>query len=56
MSDDYKLGQIMMSNLPPNGFGVVGGFTGLRFIQQLVEENKYFVLGIQNNWKLLFES
>jgi putative transposase len=31
------------------------GFAGLKFIQELVQENKYFVLRIKNNWKLEFE-
>ncbi|MBH8556106.1 hypothetical protein I8751_27965 [Nostocaceae cyanobacterium CENA357] len=30
-------------------------FTGLKFIQELVQENKYFVLLIKNNWKLEFK-
>lgn len=30
-------------------------FAGLKFIQELVQENKYFVLRIKNNWKLEFE-
>ena len=32
------------------------GFAGLKFIQKLVQDNKYFVLRIKNNWKLEFES
>ncbi|WP_444880231.1 hypothetical protein [Desmonostoc muscorum] len=28
---------------------------GLKFIQELVQENKYFVLRIKNNWKLEFK-
>ncbi len=27
----------------------------MKFIQELVQENKYFVLRIKNNWKLKFE-
>ncbi len=32
------------------------GFAGLKFIQELVQEKKYFVLRIKNNWKLEFYS
>jgi len=32
------------------------GFAGLKFIQELVQENKYFVLRIKNNWKLEFQN
>jgi putative transposase len=53
---DYKFGSKMMSNLPINAVGVMDrGFAGLKFIQELVQENKYFVLRIKNNWKLEFE-
>ena len=46
-----------MSKLPANAVGVMDrGFAGLKFIQQLVQGNKYFVLRIKNNWKLEFES
>jgi len=46
----------MMSSLPINAVGVMDrGFAGLKFIQELVQENKYFVLRIKNNWKLEFE-
>ncbi len=46
----------MMSSLPTNAIGVMDrGFAGLKFIQELVHENKYFVLRIKNNWKLEFE-
>jgi len=52
---DYKFGEKMMSNLPDNGVGVMDrGFAGLKFIEELVQENKYFVLRIKNNWKLEF--
>lgn len=45
-----------MSSLPINAVGVMDrGFAGLKFIQELVQENKYFVLRIKNNWKLEFE-
>ncbi|AFZ22639.1 transposase family protein [Cylindrospermum stagnale PCC 7417] len=54
---DYKFGSKMMSNLPADAVGVMDrGFAGLNFIQELVQENKYFVLRIKNNWKLEFES
>jgi putative transposase len=52
---DYKFGSKMMSSLPINAVGVMDrGFAGLKFIQELVQENKYFVLRIKNNWKLEF--
>lgn len=31
------------------------GFAGLKFIKELVQENKYFVLRIKNNCQLEFE-
>ena len=53
---DYKFGATMMSSLPLNGVGVMDrGFAGLKFIEELVQENKYFVLRIKNNWQLKFE-
>ncbi|MFN6569576.1 IS4 family transposase [Dendronalium sp. ChiSLP03b] len=53
---DYKFGSKMMSSLPIDAVGVMDrGFAGLKFIQELVQENKYFVLRIKNNWKLEFE-
>ncbi|RCJ40092.1 transposase, partial [Nostoc punctiforme NIES-2108] len=53
---DYKFGCKMMSSLPNNAVGVMDrGFAGLKFIQELVQENKYFVLRVKNNWKLEFE-
>lgn len=53
---DYKFGSKMMSNLPADAVGVMDrGFAGLKFIQELVQENKYFVLRIKNNWLLEFE-
>jgi putative transposase len=53
---DYKFGSQMMSSLPQDTFGVMDrGFAGLNFIEELVQENKYFVLRIKNNWKLEFE-
>ena len=46
-----------MSKLPGNAVGVMDrGFAGLKFIQELIPDNKYFVLQIKNNWKLEFES
>ena len=46
-----------MSKLPVNAVGVMDrGFVGLKFIQELVQEHKYFVLRIKNNWKLEFQS
>ncbi len=46
-----------MSKLPANAGGVMElGFAGLKFIQELVQNNKYFVLRIKNNGKLEFES
>lgn len=49
---DYKFGSKMMSSLPPDAVGVMDrGFAGLNFIEELVQENKYFVLRIKNNWK-----
>lgn len=53
---DYKFGAKMMFNLPINAVGVMDrGFAGLKFIQELAQENKYFVLRIKNNWKLEFQ-
>ncbi len=47
----------MMSMLPANAVGVMElGLAGLKFIQELVQDNKYFVLRIKNNWKLEFQS
>ena len=52
---DYNFGAKMMSSLPTNAVGIMDrGFAGLKFIQDLVQENKYFVLRIKNNWKLEF--
>ena len=46
-----------MSKLPKDAVGVMDrGFAGLKFIQELVQDNKYFVWRIKNNWKLEFES
>jgi len=54
---DYNLGSKMMSKLPVNAVGVMElRFAGLKFIQALVQEHKYFVLRIKNNWKLEFQS
>ena len=45
-----------MSKLPANAVGVMeGGFAGLKFIQELVPDHKYFVWRSKNNWKLEFE-
>ncbi len=45
-----------MSKLPANAVGVMDrGFARLKFIQELVQDNKYFVLRIKNNYKLEFE-
>lgn len=53
---DYKFGSKMMSSLPMNAVGVMDrGFAGLKFIQELVQENKYFLLRVKNNWKLEFD-
>jgi putative transposase len=53
---DSKYGSSMMSDLPPEAVGVMDrGFAGLEFIKKLTEENKYFVLRIQNSWKLEFD-
>lgn len=53
---DYNFGSKMMSTLPTNAVGVMDrGFAGLKFIQELTQENKYFVLRIKNNWQLEFE-
>jgi putative transposase len=42
----------MMSKLSVNAVGVMElGFAGLKFIQGLVPEHKYFVWRIKNNWK-----
>lgn len=54
---DYKFGSMMMSNLPINAVEVMDrGFARLKFIQELVQENRYFVLRIKNNCKLESES
>jgi len=53
---DYKFGSKMMSGLPTDAVGVMDrGFARLKFIQALVQEDKYFVLRIKNNWKLEFQ-
>ncbi|MBW4642677.1 MAG: IS4 family transposase [Goleter apudmare HA4340-LM2] len=53
---DYKFGSRMISKLPEDAVGVMDrGFAGLKFIRELVQEKKYFVLRIKNNWKLKFE-
>jgi putative transposase len=41
---DYKFGSNMMSKLPANDVVVTDrGFLGLKIIQELVPDNKYFV-------------
>jgi putative transposase len=41
---DYKFGSKMMSKLPANAVGVMDkGFSRLKFIQELVPDNKNFV-------------
>ncbi len=50
---DYKFGKDMIADLPENAVGVMDrGFAGLEFIEDLVQNNKYFVMRIKNNWKL----
>lgn len=52
---DYKFGSKMISNLPTDAVGVMDrGFAGLKFIQDLVQEKRYFVLRIKNNYQLQF--
>ncbi|WP_442938546.1 hypothetical protein [Nostoc sp.] len=47
---NYNFSSKIMSNLPTNAVGVMNkGFAGLKFIQDLAQENKYFVLRIKNN-------
>ena len=54
---DYNFGSRMMSKLPVNAVGVMDrGFAGLKFIQELVQEHKYFMLRIKNHWKVEFQS
>jgi putative transposase len=54
---DYNFGSKMMSKLPANAVGVMElGLATLKFIQELVQEDKYCVLRIKNNWKLEFQS
>ncbi|ALF52035.1 transposase [Nostoc piscinale CENA21] len=53
---DYNFGSKMLSNLPTDAVGVMDrGFAGFKFIQELVQDKKYFVLRIKNNWKLEFQ-
>jgi putative transposase len=53
---DYKYGKKMMDALPANGVGVMDrGFAGLRFLQNVVKSDKYFVLRIGNKYKLEFD-
>ncbi|PMB12535.1 IS4 family transposase [Fischerella thermalis CCMEE 5282] len=52
---DYNFGSKMMFGLATNAVGVMDrSFAALKFIQELSQENKYFVLRIKNNWKLEF--
>ena len=45
------------AKLPANAVGVMNrGFAGLKLIQELVPDTKYFPLRIKNNWKLEFQS
>jgi putative transposase len=54
---DYNFGSKMRFKLAVNAVGVMElGFAGLKLIQELVQEHKYFVLRIKNNWKLEFQS
>ena len=47
----------MMSKLPVNAVGVMElGLVWLKLIQEIVQEDKYFVLRIKNNWNLEFQS
>ncbi len=53
LNHDYKYGQKMMNALPENDVGVMDrGFAGLKFLQNTVEADKYFVLRIGNKYKL----
>jgi putative transposase len=53
---DYKYGKRMVDTLPENGLGVMDrGFTGLKFLQNTVQSDKYFVLRIGNKYKLDFD-
>jgi len=54
-SHDYNYGKEMIDTLPAKAVGVMDrGFTGLRFLQNITKANKYFVLRIDNNYKLEF--
>jgi putative transposase len=49
---DYKFGLKMMSKLAANAVGVMDrGLARIKFIQKLVQYNKYFVWRSKNNWK-----
>ncbi|BAT54061.1 Transposase, IS4 [Nostoc sp. NIES-3756] len=53
---DYKFGSKMIANLSTDAVGVMDrGFAKLKFIQEIVQEKKYFVLRIKNNCQLEFE-
>ena len=53
---DYKYGKKMMAPLPADGVGVMDrGFAGLKFLQNTVKSDKYFVLRIGNRYKLEFD-
>ena len=53
---DYKYGKKMVNALPENGVGVMDrGFAGLKFLQNTVQSDKYFVLRIGNKYKLEFD-
>ena len=53
---DYKYGKQMIDALPANSVGVMDrGFAGLKFLQNTVKSDKYFVLRIGNKYKLEFD-
>jgi putative transposase len=52
---DYKYGKNMIDSLPKKSVGVMDrGFAGLKFLQNTVKSDKYFVLRIGNKYKLEF--
>lgn len=54
-SHDYKYGKSMIDSLPDKSVGVMDrGFASLKFLQNTVDSNKYFVLRIGNKYKLEF--
>ena len=53
---DYKYGKRMINALSANGVGLMDrGFAGLKFLQNTVKLEKYFVLRIRNRSKLKFD-